>query len=179
MDFFMEQKKLKGVYLHGYKGYVTEEKQVYLNQLGEVYHPNIDYDNHPTIIFELWERFKDQNIDFVAGTSLGGLLIYQLAKLLDVPVLLLNPAITAVEIVKDFIPKEVQKIDYKKNVMVVVGLKDDIILPQLQLDFFEEELKSNTNISIKKIDELGHFVPIQEFEEVFNEFVNIYITKNA
>lgn len=175
----MEQKRRKGIYLHGYKGYVTEEKQAFLNQFGDVYHPNIDYDNHPTIVHELWEKFKDQNIDFVAGTSLGGLLIYQVAKLLDVPVLLLNPAVTALEFVKDFIPKEVQHLNFKQPVRVIVGLNDDIILPQKQLDFFKEELKLNPNITIKEIKNLGHFVPIQDFVEVFEEFQQLYLTKNA
>ena len=166
----METNQLKGIYLHGYQGYVTEEKKAFLNQFGDVYAPNIEYDNNPTILFELYEKFKDQKLDFVSGTSLGGILIYHLALLLDVPCLLLNPAVTAMEQVKDFIPKEAFEIKPSKKIFVLVGMKDTIVDPEEQIKFFEE-IKAETNlVNLKIDDELVHFVPFDVFEITFKEF---------
>lgn len=173
MDFFMNEKKLKGIYLHGYKGYVTEEKHLFLNQFGDIYHPTIDYDNQPTIVFELYEKYRHQTIDFVAGTSLGGILIYHLAKVLDVPVLLLNPAVTALPLIQEFIPKEAENKEYLQKTMVIVGAKDDIVSPILQLKYFEREAQINPNIQIIERNNLGHFVPIKEFTEAFTKFKEV------
>lgn len=170
MDFFMENKMLKGIYLHGYQGYVTQEKKAFLERFGDIYAPNIDYDNNPAILHKLYDNFKDEKIDFVAGTSLGGILIYHLAILLDVPCLLLNPAVIALEQVRPFIPKEAFTIVPAKDIFVLVGMKDEVVNPKLQLDFFDKINQESNNVTIKIDENLEHFIPYNDFEVIFQEF---------
>ena len=53
---------MKFAYLHGYQGFVTDEKRVYLNELGDCYSPTIDYDNAPTLIQDLVAQFTKEPI---------------------------------------------------------------------------------------------------------------------
>ena len=166
----METNQLKGIYLHGYQGYVTDEKKAFLNQFGDVYAPNIEYDNNPNVLFELYDEFKDQKLDFVSGTSLGGILVYHLALLLDLPCLLLNPAVTAMEQVKDFIPKEAFTIEPSKKILVLVGMKDSIVNPEEQIKFFDRINSESNHVNLKIEEDLVHFVPYDVFESTFKEF---------
>lgn len=169
----METKQLKGVYLHGYQGFVTEEKKAFLDDFGEIYAPFVDYDNQPTILIELYEKFKEEKLDFVSGTSLGGVLIYHLALLLDVPCLLLNPAVTAIDQVKAFIPRGAFEIKPTNKIYVLIGMKDQIINPKIQLNFFENIKNESNNVILKIDDNLEHFVPYEDFKLAFTEFKNV------
>lgn len=168
---------MKGIYLHGYQGFVTDEKMNYLQKLGNIYAPNIDYDKQPDIVYSLYEKFKNEEIDFVSGTSLGGILSFYLAILLDLPCFLLNPAVTVVEQVKQYIPEDIYGKFPKKDVMILIGLKDQIIDPKLQIEFFEHFKDESAKIMIVTNDKLEHFVPYKDFEENFNNFIKHIIKK--
>lgn len=170
MVFFMNNNGLKGIYLHGYQGYVTEEKKDYLNQLGDIYAPTIDYDQNPQILFQLYEEFKDQSLDFVSGTSLGGILIYHIALLLEVPCLLLNPAVTVIQQIKPFIPQEAFNKKNTNKIVTLVGLKDDIVNPQQQIQFFEQQKQNGDDIDLILDPDLAHFVPYDTFKHTFDQF---------
>lgn len=166
----MQSDQLNGIYLHGYQGFVTEEKKAFLNSFGNVYAPKIDYDNQPTILYQLYEEYQSKPLDFVAGTSLGGLLIYHLALLLEVPCLLLNPAVTALDQVKPFIPKEALQQKPNKTVMVLVGAKDEIVNPKSQIDFFHQLDHVGDLIHLEVDADLDHFIPIETFGKSFMKF---------
>ena len=171
MDFFYGiNLMMKGIYLHGYQGFVTEEKKAFLEKFGDVYAPHTDYDQNPTILFQLIEKFKNEELDFVSGTSLGGILAYHLAIKLEVPCLLLNPAVTAMGMIKDFLPEHTIGKSSSKYVNVIIGEKDDVVDPKLQLDFFNHIKSINHHIEIIKNKNLGHFVPLDVFEESFKQF---------
>lgn len=161
---------MKGIYLHGYQGFVTKEKKAFLDNFGEVYAPHTDYDQNPKILFQLLEKFKDEQLDFVSGTSLGGILAYHLALALDIPCLLLNPAVTAMELIKEYLPKNTIIKKPNQLVNVIVGGKDDIVKPNLQIKFFKQLMDPNHLIDVKIYEELGHFVPLEIFEESFYNF---------
>ncbi|QTV05117.1 hypothetical protein [Faecalibacter bovis] len=166
----MNSKKLNGIYLHGYQGYVTDEKKNFLGNYGTIYAPNIDYDNEPEILYSLYDQFKDKNLDFVSGTSLGGLLIYHLALLLEVPCLVLNPAVTVLDQVKKYIPNKAWELKPKSQIYVLVGLKDEIVNSDLQLDFFNKINLETNKVTLCINEDLGHFIPLEDFELAFNEF---------
>lgn len=168
---------MKGIYLHGYQGFVTDEKKSILSSIGDVYAPKIDYDLQPTILHHLYKEFKEEKLDFVSGTSLGGILSYHLALLLEVPCLLLNPAVTALSQIKPFIPEEAFRLTAQKDVVVVVGMKDDIVDPNLQINYFEDLKEKSSNVWIKKNEELTHFVPVDIFQEAFDHFTQNHIKK--
>jgi len=145
---------------------VTDEKKDFLERIGDVYAPFIDYEKQADIVIKLYEEFRNKPLDFISGTSLGGIIAFHLAKLLNVPCLLFNPAVIALNQIKQFIPNKAFETDYKQNSMVVIGLKDDIVDPNLQIEFF----KNFKNFILIKETELEHGIPIEIFEEYFNEF---------
>jgi len=167
----MNNSQLKGVYLHGYQGFVTDEKKEFLNQIGNIYAPTIDYDTDYTILHRLYEQFRNEKLDFVSGTSLGGILSYHLALLLNVPCLLLNPAVTAMNQIESFIPQEALSKLPQKEVTVLVGMKDEVIEPKFQLSFFESINKQTNNIRILINDNLEHLVPLENFVDAFKIFL--------
>jgi hypothetical protein len=164
---------MKFAYLHGYQGFVTDEKRIYLDSLGECYAPLIDYDTDNTIIQELLVKFKEEPIDFIAGTSLGGMISYYLGMMLNIPVLMFNPAVIAIERLKPFLPEVLLNgVPSKKNT-VFTGLKDDVIEPQLQIEFVENLQRQNGNIEQFFDAEMTHLVTLDEFERAFKKFIEL------
>ena len=165
----MENQDLRGIYLHGYQGFVTDEKKEFLEGFGTVYAPFTDYEKQTDIIFKLYEQFKDEPLDFVSGTSLGAILGFHLAKLLNVPCLLFNPAVIAMDQIKGFIPKEAFELEYNQDSLLIVGLKDEVIDPIKQIDFF----KDFKHFTIIKEQQLEHTVPIDIFVKSFQMFKKV------
>ena len=162
---------MKFAYLHGYQGFVTDEKRVYLNELGDCYAPTIDYDNAPTLIQDLVAQFTKEPIQFIAGTSLGGMISYYLGLILNVPVLMFNPAVIAIERLKPFLSDELLNAVPQKQNMVFTGLKDDVVEPKFQIEFVENLKQKNANITQFFDEEMTHLVTLEEFEKGFTTFL--------
>lgn len=162
---------MKFAYLHGYQGFVTDEKRVYLNELGDCYAPTIDYDNAPTLIQDLVAQFTKEPIEFIAGTSLGGMISYYLGLILNVPVLMFNPAVIAIERLKPFLSDELLNAVPQKQNMVFTGLKDDVVEPKFQIEFVENLKQKNANIMQFFDEEMTHLVTLEEFEKGFTTFL--------
>lgn len=162
---------MKFAYLHGYQGFVTDEKRVYLNELGDCYAPTIDYDNAPTLIQDLVAQFTKEPIEFIAGTSLGGMISYYLGLILNVPVLMFNPAVIAIERLKPFLSDELLNAVPQKQNMVFTGLKDDVVEPKFQIEFVENLKQKNANIMQFFDEEMTHLVTLEEFEKGFTTFI--------
>lgn len=164
---------MKFAYLHGYQGFVTDEKREYLNSLGECYAPTIDYDNAPTLIQDLVQQFTNEPIEFIAGTSLGGMISYYLGLMLNIPVLMFNPAVIAVERLKPFIPDQLLNGIPQQRNLIFTGLKDDVIEPKFQIEFVERLKQQNATIDQIFDAEMTHLVTLQEFEKAFEMFLEL------
>ena len=162
---------MKFAYLHGYQGFVTDEKRVYLNELGDCYSPTIDYDNAPTLIQDLVAQFTKEPIEFISGTRLGGMISYYLGLILNVPVLMFNPAVIAIERLKPFLSDELLNAVPQKQNMVFTGLKDDVVEPKFQIEFVENLKQKNANITQFFDEEMTHLVTLEEFEKGFTTFL--------
>ena len=162
---------MKFAYLHGYQGFVTDEKRVYLNELGDCYSPTIDYDNAPTLIQDLVAQFTKEPIEFISGTRLGGMISYYLGLILNVPVLMFNPAVIAIERLKPFLSDELLNAVPQKQNMVFTGLKDDVVEPKFQIEFVENLKQKNANITQFFDEEMTHLVTLEEFEKGFTTFI--------
>ena len=162
---------MKFAYLHGYQGFVTDEKREYLDSLGDCFAPTIDYDNAPTLVQDLMEQFTKEPIDFIAGTSLGGMLSYYLGLMLNVPVLMFNPAVIAIERLKPFLPEQLLKAIPNQRNLIFTGLKDDVVEPQFQIDFVENLKQQNANIEQIFYVDMTHLVTLQEFKKAFETFL--------
>lgn len=162
---------MKFAYLHGYQGFVTDEKRAYLDTLGDCYAPTIDYDTDITIIQELLAKFQKEPIEFIAGTSLGGMISYYLGMMLNIPVLMFNPAVIAIERLKPFLPDALLNGAPSQQNIVFTGLKDDVIDPKLQIEFVEKLQKQNGAVEQFFDAEMTHLVTLGEFEKAFKTFL--------
>ncbi|MFV0226052.1 hypothetical protein OBJ96_13270 [Empedobacter falsenii] len=162
---------MKFAYLHGYQGSVTDEKRNFLDALGECYAPAIDYDNTPTLIQDLVEKFTKEPIEFIAGTSLGGMISYYLGLILNVPVLMFNPAVIAVERLKPFLPEQLLNGVPTQHNLIFTGLQDDVIEPKFQIEFVENLQKLNGNIEQIFAANMTHLITLEEFEKAFETFL--------
>lgn len=162
---------MKFAYLHGYQGSVTDEKRAYLDSLGDCFAPSIDYDNATTLVQDLIAQFKKEPIEFIAGTSLGGMLSYYLGLVLNIPVLMFNPAVIAIERLQPFLPEQLLKAIPIKQNLIFTGLQDDVIEPKFQIEFVENLQKLNGNIEQIFATNMTHLITLEEFEKAFETFL--------
>ncbi|MFV0164595.1 hypothetical protein OBK04_13205 [Empedobacter falsenii] len=162
---------MKFAYLHGYQGSVTDEKRAYLDSLGDCFAPSIDYDNATTLVQDLIAQFKKEPIEFIAGTSLGGMLSYYLGLVLNIPVLMFNPAVIAIERLQPFLPEQLLKAIPIKQNLIFTGLQDDVIEPKFQIEFVENLQKLNGNIEQIFAANMTHLITLEEFEKAFETFL--------
>lgn len=172
--FYTMKKRPNLLYLHGYQGFVTDEKKAFLDQISNAYYPFIDYDLEATTVFEkLSELIDKHDIEIISGTSLGGIMTYYLGIMKNLPTLLLNPAVTAVNQIAPFVPKTVQIALPKNEIVVIAGKEDEVVPFDEQLQFFET-LKQNVSASIEIIteDKLMHLVALEDFKRYFEMYFN-------
>ncbi|CAM3296406.1 YqiA/YcfP family alpha/beta fold hydrolase [Empedobacter stercoris] len=162
---------MKFAYLHGYQGSVTDEKRAYLDSLGDCFAPSIDYDNATTLVQDLIAQFKKEPIEFIAGTSLGGMISYYLGLVLNIPVLMFNPAVIAVERLKPFLPEQLLNGVPTQPNLIFTGLQDDVIEPKFQIEFVENLQKLNGNIEQIFAANMTHLITLEEFEKAFETFL--------
>ncbi|HJD87564.1 hypothetical protein OBK28_13205 [Empedobacter falsenii] len=162
---------MKFAYLHGYQGSVTDEKRAYLDSLGDCFAPSIDYDNATTLVQDLIAQFKKEPIEFIAGTSLGGMISYYLGLVLNIPVLMFNPAVIAIERLQPFLPEQLLKAIPIKQNLIFTGLQDDVIEPKFQIEFVENLQKLNGNIEQIFAANMTHLITLEEFEKAFETFL--------
>ena len=104
----------------------------------------------------------EHDIDFIVGSSLGGLLGYWLAEDLGVPALLYNPAFQF----KHF-PLKIPKVYVAEGVrkFVVLGQRDQTVLPSDTVKFCAES-KFPHDFRIVTCHWLGHEIDLATFREM-------------
>ena len=126
--------------LHGYNGNPKNSAYSELIKLGyEVISPFLDYDNRSVneITQEMEIRIRDNNVDIIVGTSLGGFFASLLAVKTKLPVFLISPCLMPFVVLPSLGYKgsvlefenhfsEITMLDTDK-VYTIVGLKDEII----------------------------------------------------
>ncbi len=155
------------LYLHGLDGDLAPEKRIILQKYGKVLSPAIDYRTEYNSIELLVEQFKNEKIQAVIGSSLGGFVGYYIADAYKVSSLLFNPAL-ARRSVSQKIP------DYKNPYLsfkqIVLGAQDDVINPRDTFTFLSKNLQSHTNYDIHVRQDLGHQINIIAFKEEVEAF---------
>lgn len=163
---------MKFIYLHGYNGFVSMDKRNFLDTLGGNYVPEINYDRQPTIIHDLIEKLSSEPVDFISGTSLGAVVAYFVGINQNIPVLMFNPAVTFLEMIKAMVPEAVfSKIPTKPN-YVFTGLKDNVILPAAQKKFIEDLRTAGAPVNHFEYEQMTHYVDYPEFKEAFTLFLD-------
>jgi hypothetical protein len=159
---------IKIAYLHGLESKQGGDKVAFLNDLGEVFAPQMLYMEHPKYLFkDMLQKMVGFKPDLIIGSSMGGLFAESIATHINTTLLLFNPAtINTAKYLSElgiavFLGKE------EKTGNVVLGEKDDVVDP------VESELYYNKmNLNVYK-ESHGHRTPLV----VFKKHVNLTISK--
>lgn len=157
------------LYLHGLESKLSPEKRQILEKFGNIIAPNLDYKSNPNIIQYLYGEFKNQSINAIIGSSMGGFAGYYLAKSLGVRAMLYNPALPYRTSIEQFVPEIVAK-NPLSDLRIVLGGLDDVIKAKDNLAFLAENYDFERNYQIVIRKELGHQITIAVFEEETNAF---------
>lgn len=150
------------LYLHGLDGDLAPEKRIILEEYGTVFSPAIDYRTEYNSIEMLVEQYKNEKIDVVIGSSMGGFVGYYIADAYQLPSLLFNPALAS-RSVRQNIPT--YKNPYLSFKQIVLGVHDEVIDPKSTLTFLSKTLQEHTDYHIHLRQDLEHRIPIEIFTE--------------
>jgi hypothetical protein len=165
---FNKLKTMNILYLHGLDSNLSDEKKFILEPFGNIIAPNLDYRANPNMIETLYTEYKNQNIDAIIGSSMGGFAGFYLSKLMQIPALLFNPALPYRTSVLQNIP--IINDDHNHLLQIVIGNQDDVILAKDNLNFIMKLLPLKNNFRLHLLSELGHGIPLDVFESEVNSF---------
>ena len=153
------------LYLHGLNSTLHDDRREALEEYGfNIFAPQLDYENDPTVLDKLLTEYK--NIDFIIGSSAGGLVGYYLSGLLHVPALVFNPALP---FVKDSM--NLPDLSVRENfLLAVIGAKDEIVNPYKSFEILNNEKNSEDFIEIHWRKQMQHSLPINIFKEEIKYF---------
>lgn len=156
-------------YFHGYNGYLTNEKRKVLQQFGNVIAPTFNYSSANTLP-EIIESFK--NIDLQSaifmGASYGGFVINVLNEKYDIPGLLFNPALPYRILIEP--NREAHFATNLKSLSCfVLGKRDKLVRYEDNLNYISKYVNGPKKIIIN--EDLGHSIPIDEFEMYTRNFL--------
>lgn len=161
------------LYIYGLDSKLSPEKKKVLQQYGRVLTPDIDYYTNADSISGILKQMRDENIDAVIGSSMGGFAGFYISTILKVPALLFNPALE-----KRSVDQHVPKVEFieRTNKKFLLGAIDDVIDPGDTLRFLAGCYNANTNFHIHIMPGLTHNIPVDifsnEVEAFFNQFFN-------
>ena len=157
------------LYLHGLDSSLNDEKRTILEKYGAVYAPQIDYREDKNNIAALINQFRNEDINTIIGSSMGGFMGYYIADALQRPALLFNPALAYRSIFQEIPMIENPKSNIK---YIVLGAKDETIDPKSTLEFLANSIGvDNYNIKIRQ--DLAHRIPEEIFKEEVKAFLKI------
>lgn len=156
---------MRVAYLHGLEAPHKTVKNEYLSETFEfVYDPPMNY-RDLGLFGEVMQGIKKHKIDLIIGSSMGGYFAHRISTLTGIPVLLFNPAVVG----RSYQPIVPKIGELHADHTIVLGKQDDVILPTLSLDYFEEWGADPAKIYIEQ--EMGHRTPLEVFKKYVNNFV--------
>ena len=151
---------MKVAFFHGLESSPVSQKTYALREkFDEVYDPAMDYTD-PNMFETVLNYLRENPVDLLIGSSMGGYIAYCLSTHLGTRTLLFNPAVHSRPL-----EPVVNLGDKESNHLVVLGKHDDVIKPSETFDFFRDV--NNVTIST---EEMGHVIPI----EVFKSYIRLY-----
>ena len=118
----------------------------------------------------LYNTYKNQKIDVIIGSSMGGFAGYYLAQLLDLPSMLYNPALPYRNTIEQIVPSNLS-MNPPKSMRIVLGGLDDVIKAKDNLAFLAQHISEKTDYKLVIRKELAHQIPVAVFEkETLNFF---------
>lgn len=155
----------KTLYIQGLDGFLSEEKRSILSKYTQVIAPIMDYRANPQAYYNLLSKAKEEKVDIIIGTSMGGCMAYHLSLHLSLPSLLFNPALPFRSVGIDLPVQDKVRETY---LHVVIGGQDDIIDPLQNVTWLATHEKGDMDIRWRNT--LGHRIPLDVFEEEVGVF---------
>ena len=157
------------LFLHGLESKLSDEKKVILETYGTVIAPDLEYKSNPKVIQNLYDEFKNQDINSIIGSSMGGFVGFHLANSLGICALLYNPALPYRNNVEQIIPSSLPT---KQSLLmrIVLGGQDDIIKAKDNLAFLAQNCNPKTDCTISTKSDLAHQIPVDVFKEETKAF---------
>lgn len=152
------------LYLHGlYSRPVPDKVAILAQKATQVIAPQLDYFTHPDLFGWLLEEMKVHQIDYIVGSSAGGLMAYWLGRKTGCKALLFNPALLRTALRPDIL-QHTQTLPAQRDYFfeVILGGKDDTIPPQTTLDFLAEHDLS-THYKVHFLPDLEHKIDLATF----------------
>lgn len=151
------------LFLHGLESKLSDEKRAILESYGTVFAPDLEYKSNPNVIQNLYDEYKDQDINAIIGSSMGGFAGFHLANSLGICALLYNPALPYRNNVVQNIPIHLSK-KHSPLMRIVLGGRDDVVNAKDNLAFLSQNFSDLKDCSIEIINALGHQIPVDIFE---------------
>ena len=158
---------MKILYLHGLESKVGGPKVEYLEMLGhKVDAPDMCWDYSGNFVSIADHIAYEDNFDLIIGSSMGGYFAYELGKMFDIPVLLLNPALHSRSI-EPRVEKVHEDLAADPLVFLGVGANDDVINYEKTLEILDNEAGSFFRPNYFKGNH-GHQTPLDFFQKIFD-----------
>ncbi len=156
--------KINTLYLHGLDSSPLPQKIAIMEQAGlKLTAPQFNYRENQNVYAEIKSLIEKNDIEFIIGSSFGGMLAYWLGEEIGLPVLLFNPAMVY-QSVSVKIP-EINNFLCPLR-MVVIGDQDDLIDPEKNKAFFKAKERNDLNQKVIGCSWLGHSIDFQTFDEM-------------
>lgn len=157
------------LFLHGLESKLSDPKRTILESFGKVIAPDLEYKSNPNAILNLYDEFKNQNINAIIGSSMGGFSGFYLANMLGVCALLYNPALPYRNSVLQNIPSHLPQ-KQSPLMRIVLGGQDDVIKAKDNLVFLSQNFSELKECTIEIINELAHQIPVAVFKNQTDVF---------
>jgi len=157
------------LFLHGLESKLSNEKRAILETYGTVIAPDLDYKSNPNVIHDLYVEYKNQNINAIIGSSMGGFTGFYLANSMRICALLYNPALPYRNSVEQIIPTILQ-VKQSLLMRIILGGQDEIIKAKDNLAFLSHNCNPKTDYTIVVKNDLSHQIPVDIFEEETKAF---------
>lgn len=159
------------IYLHGLESTPRPDKMEILEKLGDaLFAPELDYFGNVSLFVEILEQSQNRKINFVVGSSAGGLLGFWLAKHLQCNSLLFNPALNYLAQRPDIFPPEnlFTKRDFHQY--LILGQKDQVINHHKTLTYLKET-EATKNYSYEILPNLAHTIDLEIFAWACEKYI--------
>ncbi|MCB9425894.1 MAG: hypothetical protein H6584_06200 [Flavobacteriales bacterium] len=156
----------KIAYLHGLESTNKGAKTDWLKFIANIYAPKIDYTQS-----EIYQTLKAKIIafkpDLIIGSSMGGYFAFEIAKELNYPALLFNPALHSRSFEPDMSGHQIGQ--HNPRMQVVLGENDKVINPEKTLEILRNRDLMNIDFTFLDIE---HRIPYRVFRDEVEEVLN-------
>lgn len=152
-------------YFHGLESGVGGPKYKFLkDRYGDVYAPQMDY-RQANLFHNIYEQLKNQKLELISGSSMGGYFAYWMGKKLGYDTILFNPALPYRTTVDPAVDRSGNRKSFHH---IILGHADNVIVPEDTIMWLEaNESRSNYHI---EWENYGHRTPVPAFKKYYKDF---------